>query len=84
MKISGVYTCSVAQMGSSDKLTFSFVLDKEQKSEKIVRMNSYSGYSYPYFFEEVVEGGGELCITVSGSFNSWNMSNIHLFVYSVA
>lgn len=84
IKLSGIYTCSIAQMGSSDKVTFTFAVDKEKQSEKTVRMNSYSGYSYPYSFEDIVEGGGELCVSVNGSFNGWNMSNVHMLVYSIA
>lgn len=86
VRVSGVYTNSLGQMGNSDKITFLFTVPgKQDKLKKTVTMYSISGYSYPFFLSEILDcSEGEAVLEVEGAAANWNLTNTHIITCPIA
>lgn len=73
-------------MGNNDKLTFLITVPgKGEKIKKTLTMYSISGYSYPFFWSEVIDTNeGQVVLEVEGAAANWSLSNTHVMSCPIA
>lgn len=66
LRLSGIYTNSLGQLNSHDKLTVSIEIPGQKESlKKLLTLYSNSGYSYPFSMAEIVDTeDGEVVVNV--------------------